>query len=171
MENKLFLNTVRFITLLLFQVLILNHIRLSNFINPYIYVLFVLMMPLNISGWFLLFLGFFTGLSIDLFVGTPGLHAGATVFMAFMRPTIIRILSSGKDLEKIIDPSINAMGSTWFLFYSFILVFMHHTMLFLLEAFSINQLGDTLLRIIASVPISEIFILLIAYFFRSKKKS
>lgn len=171
MKNKLFLNGIRFVVLLLFQVLILNHIRLSGFINPYVYILFILLLPLNTPGWLLLILGFFTGISVDLFMGTPGLHAGATVFMAFMRPTIIRALSRGKDLEKIVEPSINAMGSSWFFFYSLLLVSLHHIVLFFFEAFSINQLGDTLLRIVASIPVSEIFILLIVYFFRSQKKS
>ena len=89
--NRYLMNTFRFLGLLALQVLVLNYIRINGYINPYVYILYIMLLPFGIKGWVLLAAGFVMGYSVDLFMGTPGLHTGATVLMAFMRPTIIRM--------------------------------------------------------------------------------
>ena len=86
-------NLLRFAVLVLVQVLILNNIQISGYLNPYVYVLFVLLLPFETPNWLLLVVAFLLGLSIDLFSQTPGIHAFATVFMAFFRPFILNVLS------------------------------------------------------------------------------
>jgi len=77
--NKFALNSIRFIGLVLLQVLILNHIRIGGYINPYVYGLYILLLPFSTPKWLVLFAGFSIGLSVDIFMSTAGLHAGATV--------------------------------------------------------------------------------------------
>lgn len=168
--NNYLINVLRFVLLLFLQVLILNNIRVGFFINPFIYILFVLLLPFSTPKWLLLISAFAMGLSIDWFMATPGLHTSATVFMAFLRPTVIRIVSGPKMMVEDENNSILQKDKNWFFIYSTLLVLVHHISLFFLEAFSFNQLGHTFLRILLSVIFSEIIILLLVYFFAVGKK-
>lgn len=161
---------IQFLALILLQVLILNHIRVGLYINPYVYILFVLLLPFSTPRWLLLVLGFVTGLTVDWFTATPGLHAGATVFMAFMRPSIIKLVSGNREIDPDESPGIHATGKRWFFAYSFLLVMLHHATLFFLEVFSFAQAKDTLLRVLSSTFFSELIILLLLFFFSKTKK-
>ena len=82
---------IMFFVLVLVQVLILNNIQFSGLVNPYIYILFILLLPFTIPGYFLLGISFILGISIDIFGNTPGIHAGATVLLGFLRPGIAQL--------------------------------------------------------------------------------
>ena len=164
------LNSIRFVALVIVQVLLINHIRLGGYVHPYIYLIFVMLLPINIPGWQLLLSGFGIGLVVDLFMGTLGMHAGATTLMAFCRPTIIRIVSGSQKLENTREPNINQLGFAWFLRYTLCMVLMHNFTYFMLEGFSFRLVGQALLRIVISVPISTFLILVILYLFSSEKK-
>ena len=90
-------NVIRFIFLVLFQVLILNNIQLSGYINPYFYVYFILLLPFETPRWVLLISAFILGFAIDAFTNTPGLNTAACVFMAFIRHFVIRAISTGTE--------------------------------------------------------------------------
>lgn len=158
-------NVIRFVVLLLVQVLILNQINFSGFMNPYLYVLFILLLPFEIPGWLLLMLAFVMGLSVDLFSGTAGMNAAACVLMAFARPGVITLLSSGKDFEANLKPTIKEMGFGWFFMYSLILVFIHHLLLFYLEVFRFSEFFITFLRVILSTALTLALIILTQYLF------
>lgn len=168
--NKTLLNIIRFVLLVIAQVLVINHIRLGGYVHPYIYLIFVMLMPINIPGWQLLLSGFGIGLTIDLFMGTLGMHAGATTLMAFCRPAIIRLVSGNQKFENIREPSIQQLGFPWFLRYTLCMVTVHNFTLFMLEGFSFHLFGQALLRILLSVPVSIFLILLILYLFAPTKK-
>ena len=168
--NKTALQIIRFIVLVLLQVLVINHIRLGGYVHPCIYLIFILLLPFSIPNWQLLLLGFGIGFSVDLFTGTPGLHAGATTLMAFCRPSIIRIVSGSLKFENIYEPNLAQLDGMWFLRYVFCMVFVHHFWLFLIESFSFRLIGQVLLRILLSVPVSVFLIMMILYIFKSDKK-
>lgn len=168
--NKTALHIIRFIALVLFQVLVINHIRLGGYVHPYIYLIFIMLLPINIQKWQLLLLGFFLGLSVDLFTGTLGLHAGATTLMAFCRPAILRLVSGHQKLENVVEPDLGQLGGVWFLRYTLCMVLVHHFALFFLESFSFHLIGQVLLRILLSVPVSIFLIMMILYLFKPEKK-
>lgn len=168
--NKSALQVIRFVVLVLFQVLVVNHIRLGGYVHPYIYLIFIMLLPFNTPNWQLLVLGFTLGLTIDLFTGTPGLHAGATTLMAFCRPSIIRLISGNQKFDSIQEPSLGQLDGIWFLRYALIMVLIHHFALFFLESFSFQLLGQVLLRITLSVPVSVFLIMMILYIFKNEKK-
>ena len=168
--NKTALQIIRFVVLVLLQVLVVNHIRLGGYVHPYIYLIFIMLLPINIPNWQLLLLGFGLGLSVDLFTGTPGLHAGATTLMAFCRPRIIKLISGTLKFENIYEPNLNQLDGMWFFRYVFCMVFVHHFALFFLESFSFHLMGQVLLRILLSVPVSVFLIMMILYIFKSTKK-
>ncbi len=165
MNSILIKNIVRFIVLVLIQVFVLNNIRINGYINPYIYVLFILMLPFETKGWVLLVSSFFLGLSIDMFSHTLGMNAAAAVFMAFCRPVVIRLLSGSKGIEPGMQPGIKDMGFRWFFLYAFILILIHHLLLFYLEVFRLNEFLDTFYRALMSTAASLVLILLVQYLF------
>jgi len=130
--------------------------------------MFILLLPAEISSWFLLVLSFFTGLTIDFFTGTPGMHAGATVLAGFTRPYVLRVISPREGYETSSDPSMFVYGFKWFLIYTLVIVLIHHTLLFYLEVFRLTDFLNTFLRVLMSSLFSVTFILLLEYMRRGK---
>jgi rod shape-determining protein MreD len=155
---------LQFIVLVLLQVLVLNNIHLGGFINPYLYILFILLLPFDTPSWIVLFLGFFLGLSVDLFMNTLGMHASATVFMAFLRPTILKIIAPRDGYEPGTLPRIAHQGAEWFIRYALILTLGHHLFLFFAEAFHFTDFFATLLRVLLSTLFSALLIIMSQYF-------
>ena len=168
--NKIFLQIIRFVVLVLFQVLVINHIRLGGYVHPYIYLIFIMLLPFHTPKWQLLVLGFFLGIIIDVFTGTPGLHAGATTLMAFCRPSIISLISGNQKFDNIQEPNLGQLDGMWFFRYVLCLVFIHHFALFFLESFSFRLIGQVLLRILLSVPVSVFLIMMILFIFKTERK-
>lgn len=170
MNKQLIINIVRFIILVLIQALVFNHINLGGYLNPYVYVMFILLLPFETPKWLLLISAFLLGLSIDLFSGTIGMHASAATFMAFMRPSVSRIISSKREFESGILPGINDLGIVWFVSYSLLLVFLHHLVYFYLEIFRFEEFFHTLLRIVSSTLLTTSMIILLDLLFKPEKR-
>lgn len=157
-----------FLFLIFFQILILNNIEISGYINPFFYIIFILVLPIETPKWLLLILGFFLGLSIDIFSNTLGLHAFATVLVSFMRPIIINLLITKNDLENIKKPSIISMGFSSFFFYSLILILIHNFTLFYIDSMKIDELFFTFGKAITSSIITLFLIILSEFLFNKK---
>lgn len=168
MDKHLIKYVAFFVVLLLLQLLFFNNVQLSGYINPYVYVLFILILPFGISGWLLLLLAFLLGLTMDVFMNTYGMHTSATLLMAFLRPYILRYVSDRDSYEQTGAPSLRSNGFIWFLKYSFILVLAHHLTLFLIESFTFIAFFQTLLRTILSTFVTLLFILLGLYLIEKK---
>ena len=169
MNRKLIGNIVRFVLLALAQVFIFNKVQVSGYINPQVYVLFILMLPYEITGFWLLSMAFMMGLTVDFFMMTPGMHAAASVILAFMRPGVIRLVGKKDDLEPWQYPNIRDAGVMWFLAYMMILVFIHHFVLFFLEVARLNEFFMTLLKILINTVLTSVIIMLIQFLFYSRK--
>jgi len=164
MINSILRYGVIIVILVLLQVLVLNYIQFSGFVNPYVYIMIVLLLPSTIPAWLLLIISFLSGLVIDLFSGSPGMHASATLLAGFSRPYILRIIAPRDGYESGSDLSMAAYGARWFLVYTAIIVVIHHTALFYLEVFRFTDFFRTLLRVILSSAFTVGFILLIEYY-------
>jgi rod shape-determining protein MreD len=157
-----------FILLILLQVLLFNNIQFSGYVNPYVYIMFILLLPIEIPSWLLLLLSFVTGLTIDFFSGSPGMHTSATVLAGFVRPYVLRLVSPRDGYESGSDPSMIAYGVRWFFTYSLLIVLVHHTTLFYIEVFRFADFFRTMLRVLLSSLFSLAFILLIEFYRRGK---
>jgi cell shape-determining protein MreD len=168
--TELLRNIFRFVALVLVQVLIIKNIELGRFINPFIYTLFLIILPFETPKWAILFIGFILGLTIDMFYDTAGLHAAACVVMAYMRPGILKLFSPRDGYESGTQPTIQYLGIPWFLSYSAILVVSHHLVLFYLEIFRFSEFFSTLLRVIISSLATLLLIVVIQFLFNRKKE-
>src|SRR4030042_3810889 len=113
---------IQFVVLLLLQFLLFNNIRFSGFINPYVYVLFFILLPFDFSKTMMMMLALVMGLILDLFMGIPGVHSLATVLMAFVRPGVLNIVAPHDGYNLNILPRVSQMGLIWFVKYAAIMV-------------------------------------------------
>jgi rod shape-determining protein MreD len=167
--NAIIRNIFRFILLVLIQVLIIKNLELGRFINPFIYVLFIIMLPFETPKWLLLLSAFTLGITIDMFYDTAGMHAAACVAMAYVRPGILKLFSPRDGYETGTQPTIQYLGIPWFLSYSGILIVLHHLILFYIEIFRFSEFFPTLLRVLVSSLFSMLLIVFSQYLFNRKK--
>ena len=158
--NKGFQHIVRFIILIAVQVLIFNNVQISGYLNPYVYILFIMLLPPKLPKALVLILAFVMGFTIDTFADSYGIHTAASVLLAYIRPSILSLVSvkGGEDLEGI---SIKQLNFGRFFTYSGILCLIHHFTLLYLEAFRLNEFLDTFTRALFSTAISLLLILMI----------
>jgi hypothetical protein len=151
-----------FIFVVLIQVLILNQLQISGYLNPYFYVLFILLLPVSTPRYLVLLLAFIIGFSIDFFTDTPGLHAAATTLLGYLRTPVLYLVSGrGSDMAEY--PTLKNNGLRWFLIYSVLLVLIHHFFLFYIEVFSFAGFFRTLIRVIFSTILS-VFVIVLSQF-------
>lgn len=167
MTNKLIKYTVMFLVAVLVQVLFLNQVQFSGYINPYFYIVFVLLLPLSTPRYLLLLLGFLIGLTIDIFSDSLGIHAAATVLIAYIRPFVIRVISTREE-DRNDFPGLLQNKFNWFFSYVTILVLAHHFVLFYLEYFTFSHFFYTLLKVIFS-SVFTIFIIVLSQFLIFRK--
>ena len=73
------------------QIYILNEVMFASYINPYLYLIILLVMPFKTQKWFLLIYAFILGLSVDIFSDTLGMHSTACLIIALLKPSITKI--------------------------------------------------------------------------------
>ncbi len=159
MIRILFKYSLMFVSLVLVQVLIFNQVQFGGFFNPYVYILFVILLPLSAPRYLVLILAFALGFIIDVFSNSLGVHSAATVFIAYMKPLVIRVISNRED-DKSDYPGLHQNKLMWFVSYVTIMVLLHHLLLFYLEVYTFANFLNTLVRVILSSVFSIIVIVL-----------
>ncbi len=142
MNNSLVLNITRFIILMAIQVYIFNNVNLFGYINPYPYVLFLLVFPFTANRSVYILIAFITGITIDMFGNSGGIHATACLFLAYLRPYALRF-AFGVSYEYNTIKLSKAGFYERFIFIT-VMVLIHHFILFSLEVFNISNILHTL---------------------------
>lgn len=169
MPKLIFNNILRFIILVILQVLVFNNIHVFSYLSPFIYIIFVFLLPFNTPRWILLLSGFFMGLCLDFFSNTGGVHTAATILIAFIRPWVQNIITPTHEYETGMQPGIKGLGFKWFFLYTLILTSIHHVCYYYLEIFSFDNFFRTLKFALLNVAFSMFFILIFQYLFYKRK--
>ncbi len=169
MSRTILVNLLRFLILVFLQVFLLKNITLYNLSTPYLYIMFILLLPFEIPNVLLFALSFILGLTIDSFYDTPGLHAASCVLLALVRILFISITVQKDGFDNEPEPTLNVMGLRWFFTYALILTLAHHFFLFNLEVFRISEMPYTLSRFVLS-SIFTVFLMLLSGFLFYRKK-
>lgn len=138
MDRNTILYVIRFIVLILSQVLVLNNINFLGFLNPYVYIVFILIAPMNIDRSLFLILSFLLGLTIDMFGDSGGVHAAACLITAFFRSVALRFVFGLSFEFQTIKLSKVRFGELFM--YVTLMVFLHHLVLFSLEIFNLSHI-------------------------------
>jgi rod shape-determining protein MreD len=163
-----FINSMRFILLILIQVLILNEFNVFGYINPVIYQLLIILLPFNINSVQKLILAFILGISMDIFEDSGGIHAAATLTIAYLRPLFLRNsfgLSYDYQTLKFYDAPFRERFN-----YISLMVLVHHIVLFSLEIFSVDHLLFFIKKTIYSSIFSILLIIITLNLIRKNSK-
>ncbi len=170
MAEKIIKGVLQFILILAVQVLILNNVNLFGFVEPLLYVWFILFMPYNCPKWLVLTASFLLGFCVDVFSAQVGFHTAVSVFTAFIRPVFTGIFAPNQDTNSENNPSASDMGFVKFLVYVSIMTLIHVSLLIIVETFRINELGRMFIRIgLSSIVTVALIIVCDAIFFRVKR--
>jgi len=169
MNSAVGINVFRFVALLLLQGLILK--RISEgwmgyvYFNVLLYPLFVILLPLRTPRAVVLVVAFLLGIGVDLFYGTIGMHAGAMVFMAYLRSFVLNRIEPREGYNVNYSPTKSRMGLPWFLSYSSIMMGIHLLAYFSLDAFSPVYFGGIVVKSLYSFFFSMFFIIIVMFVF------
>ncbi len=166
--RTILMNVFRWLLLLFVQIFFLRNFAFYNLSTPFVYVLFILVLPFRIPNLLLYVIAFLTGLTLDAFYDTLGVHTTACVTLALVRILFISISLNREDIDTS-EPSLGNMGLKWFSLYAVLCIFAHHLVLFFLEAFKLTALSYTLGRTLLSVVFTFFTILLVEFIFHNRK--
>jgi len=167
--NSLSINSIiRFVVLILAQALIFNHINFFGSVNPYPYILFILLFPVNNNRTLFIFLSFMLGLFMDLFSDSGGVHAAACVTIAFVRPPILKFAFGMIYEHQNIKFNNTEFGNR--VIYFLIMIIIHHLILFSLEVFNISNILLVLKKTLFSSVFTLILCILISVLFSKKQR-
>ncbi len=148
-----------FVFLIALQILVLNNIFFAGYLNPYIYLIFILFLPVKMPKVYVLLLAFIAGMLMDLFENSGGVHIAATVLLAYLRLGLLKLATRkrGIDFDEI---NIYKLDFGNLMFYAALGVLVHHLTLFTIENYSYRHLGTVLARTTLSSIFTLLFILL-----------
>lgn len=150
-------DVLMFVVLVLLQSLVLNRIILFGVAIPILYIYFIIKQPLGRNKFYVILSAFILGLVIDMFLNTPGVNAAAATIAASVRSVLIYLFYPKNEMEGMI-PGIR-IGASAFIKYTIVMVIVHQTTLFLLDALSLFSLMQTLVRIVSSVTLTSVLII------------
>lgn len=161
---------ISFFLYVLLQVILMKNVVLFDRAFVFFYIGFLLLIPIEIGILPLLILGFVTGLTVDVFYNSLGINASACVLIMFGRNYWLNLITpqGGYDLGAL--PSIKLNGWQWFSIYSLPLIFLHHLVLFYIEASGFNLFGFTLMKVISSTIFTFIILIIVQYIFYNNSK-
>ena len=169
MSNRTIISViVSFFLYVLFQVLLLKNFILFDTAFCFIYVAFIFMLPLEMGPLSIMIIAFLTGFTIDIFYDSIGINAAASTFIAFLRPYWLNIITPRGDYDEIDIPNLKTMDFGWFFIYSLPLIFIHHFVLFYLEAGGFDLFFQSLSKVFFSTILTFFVIVLTQYLFYKK---
>jgi rod shape-determining protein MreD len=148
---------VLFVAIILLQ-LVCNKIVLWGIAMPVVFIYLILRLPVNLHDGWVLTIAFFTGLLLDIFNNTPGMNALASTIMAATRRPVFNLFVSRENDMNIPIPSVDSMGVGDYFKYMATLVTLYCALIFMIQAFSLHNIGLTLARIAGSSVLSIIII-------------
>lgn len=136
--------------LILAQVVVFNNLCLLNVAMPFVFIYIFLHLPVTLHQNYVLTIGFFTGLAIDIFSNSLGMNALASTITVALRKQTLRLYFPREEDLANPYPSIKTIGLDAFSKYALTMSFIYCCSIFIIEAFSFFNLMSMLLRIVCS---------------------
>ena len=165
MSRYSLLKILSFFVYLLAQALIFNKFVLFGTAHAYVYVGFLLTLPIELATIPGMLIGLALGLGVDSFMNTFGLHAAASVLLMYLRPRLLSGLTPQGGYPSGALPRPNYLGLSWFLSFALPLIFIHHLTVFFIEYGDWSLFWQIMVKSLASTGYSFLMILLFQYLF------
>ena len=159
-----------FIVYLLYQVMILQNVVIYHSAFCFLYVLYLILLPVEANPLVLMAFGFLMGFAVDLFYESIGLHAFASVMIMYIRNYWLNSLTPQGGYDSNSVPSVAMNGVQWFLVYAVPLIFLHHSLLFFLEAGGFGMFWYTLWKVLTSTVFTTVVILIAQFLFPGRRR-
>jgi len=172
MNSTALANIIRFVVLVFVQVLLLRDVEFGEYgyyLKIFIYPLALLMLPLKMPTWATLIIAFVTGLAVDMFYNTAGMHAGACVAMMFIRPLFINLLEPRGGYENNPLPVKDKLGTSWFIQYVAYCLAVFMLVFFIYETFLFEDFGKAVIKALLSYAASLPVIFILIFIFNPKR--
>ena len=166
--NNIIYNLILGTCLILMQSLFLNNINFLEYLNPFIYIYFIIYYPIKNNRSVFIILAFIYGLLIDLFSDTHGIHAASTICIAYFRPYLLKLFFGMAYEHQVVK--FNSLELKQNIFYLFSMIIIHHIILFSLEVFNISQANLIFNNIISNSIFTLISIYVLYEFLMKKSK-
>lgn len=162
--------SLSFFLFFIFQVILFKKLILFNTAFCFIYIAFILLLPIESNSLVLMLTGFGLGLLIDMFYDHQGMHAAATVAVAYVRNYWLTAITPQGGYDTGTIPSLANNGFTWFLTYAVPLITLHNLILFFIDAGGFGLMGITLIKSLSSVVFTMMVLLLHQYVFYQRTR-
>jgi len=164
MNREALSSAIYFVLYLLAQVLLFRQLVLFNTAFCFVYVAFILLLPIETNPLALMVIAFTLGFSIDIFYDSLGLHALSLVLIAYLRNYWLATITPQGGYDAGEGPTLAVNGLQWFMVYALPLVFVHHLVLFFTEAGGFGIFWFTLSKVMTSLIFTMSIILMLQYF-------
>ncbi len=141
------------------QVVNFNNICLFNIAIPIIFIYFIVRLPISININIAMTIAFITGLIVDIFSDTQGIHALSCTLISFNKRNILRLYITRDDDISDDEVTIKTIGFSAYFKYLLTIVLLYCTLVFSIEAFTFFNILQLFLRIICSTLFSFLLIL------------
>ena len=166
--NRALYTVFLFISLLFLQVFVFNNILFLGYINPYLYVAFVIFYPLKKERYMFLFSAFLLGLLIDFFSDSGGINAFSLLFIAYIRLFLVRVIFKKTAPDYLLfNLKEEPFGKVFN--YVIILILIHHFLLFSLANFSSQNFTSVITNTLYSSFFTAVLFFIGTYIIRKKK--
>ena len=153
-------NIVRFVLLFLLQVLVFNNVYLGGYINPFLFVLFIAMLPTGMSAITMMLISFASGLAIDLTTNMIGFHAFTCTAVAFLRGVWFDRIIMHDSNEEVNTPSLYSVPYQQFGVYMLLMLLVYNAIYYTLLVFDLHDIGHILLSTVLSTIVTWLLAIL-----------
>ncbi len=153
------------IILMAFQLIVLNHLELTAYLYPQVFIMILINLPPFINKSYQILIAFALGLIADFFTSSPGLHSSACMFLALIRIGLL----NRYDIEEVKANrawlNLSTLALDKYIFLSSVLVSFYHVYAFALESIGALNTVYYLVTVVLSSVLSFVIILLIQFLF------
>jgi hypothetical protein len=172
MTRLVLTNILRFVALIVLQVLMLNYVYMGGYVVPFIYILAIMMLPTQLGNIPLLLIAFASGGLVDLFCNIPGFHMFSCTMMAFFRILFGNKMLTRDDPTEIVDvPSVRSVPFEVFAMYVLLMALVYSVTYGLLETFSFGNFGMTAISMAVNTVVAWILVMLCQLLIKDKSKN
>lgn len=153
--------SILFVLMLLFQVLICNHIALFNVAVPIIFIYFIIRLPISLGDGWLFTFSFLIGFLVDVFSDTPGVNSLACTLLAALKRPVFYAYIPRDDKTKDIVPTLSALGISVYGKFLFSMVAIYCLLVFTIEYFNFADVKEIVIMSASSSLLTFIILLAI----------
>lgn len=153
--------SLMFVVLVVAQAVVFNRLDLFSVALAFVFIYFIIKLPITLSASWVMFLSFLLGVSVDIFSDTPGMNALACTCLGGCRRTVMRLYVPREDDVMHCIPSFRTLGGAVFSKYVVTMSLTYCILVFCIEAFTFFRPLMLMAKIVASTLLTSLIILLL----------